>query len=491
MRPRVVIIGGGIAGLAASYALNGTVRSGLLAGVTLIEAGSRLGGKVHTERVDGFVIEAGADSFVTAKPAAVDLCTALGLANRLMTPRPPHAAYVLHRGRLEPLPEGLAMLVPSRLSAVFRSALFSLPEKLRMALEMLVLPRRDTCDESIGQFVTRRLGRAPADRVAAPLLAGIHAGDVDQLSVRATFPHLVELERRHGSLTLAGLARRWSSGHADGERPLFMTLIGGLQELVDRLTIQLDSIVVRTRCAAEAITTGADLPYTVRLSSGEQLPAHAVVVATPAYAAARLLRAANLAAASLADAVPYASTAVVALGFRREDVGHPLAGHGFVVPPAERRSVTGCTWVSSKWAHRAPADHVLLRCYTGTATDQRALDLDEAALVRQVVDELTPLLSLARSPVLTRVYRWHRAMPQYVVGHLDRLAALDRALQQTPGIVLAGAGYRGVGIPDCIRQGIEAAQGILALFSRPVQSVREGMRATEETSWRPGPRWFA
>lgn len=462
MSGHVVVIGGGIAGLAAAYALNQAASTGAVDGVTLVEASGRLGGKIITQRVGDFVIEGGPDSFLTVKPHAVDLARTVGLDEQLVETLSPRHVYVLHCGRLKPLPDGMATLIPQRLGPFLRSGLFSPLEKARFALEPFIAPNPNGTDESLGQFVHRRLGSAAVDRLAAPLLAGIHAGDVDAISLRATFPQLAEAERRHGSLTAAVLAHRRSPRSSDGSQSMFMTLAGGLQELVDGVAGRLDRVAVRTGVSVEGIARHPRRGYAVRLGNGEILAAEAVVLALPSPAAAALLMEISPAAAAVAASVSYVSTAAIALGFRRADVGHLLAGHGYVVARGEGLAHTACTWVSSKWPHRAPTGHVLLRCYAGRSGEQNALALHDNALVERVVKELTPLLGISAPPVMARVFRWRDAMPQYTVGHVDRIAALEHALLETPGISVAGAGYRGVGIPDCIRQGFEAAQQAVA-----------------------------
>lgn len=468
MSGAVVIIGGGVTGLAAAYELE---RAAGAATVTLLEGGPRLGGKIVTERQDGFVIEGGPDSFLTVKPHAVDLCRKLGLDDQLVATLWPRDVFVLSRGRLHPLPDGLVALVPTRLGQFIRSRLFSWPEKVRFALELLVPPHRNGADESVGAFVRRRLGRAAVDRLAAPLLAGIYAGDVDRLSLWATFPQLAEMERRYGSLVAAALRRRAAQGRAarhgtavgngGGEFGMFATLRGGLDILVNHLAGSLQRVTAhRGRTAVGVARDGRE--YQVILADGTRHHADTVIVTTPAFAAARLLGDVNPAAARALAAISYVSTAAVAFGFRRADIAHPLAGHGYVVAHREQALHTACTWVSSKWPGRVPRGHVLLRCYAGRASDQRAAAMADGELARAVLAELRPLLGVNGTPILTRVFRWADAMPQYDVGHLAHVAVIEEALRQTPGIIVTGAGYRGVGIPDCIRQGHEAAHAALA-----------------------------
>jgi oxygen-dependent protoporphyrinogen oxidase len=471
----VVVIGGGITGLAAAYALEAATPSGVLDTVMLLEADAPLGGKIVTERIEGFVIEGGPDSFFTLKPQALQFCRALGLEDQLVGTRAPRHVFVLHRGVLEPLPDGLATLVPTRLLPFVRSGLFSWPEKVRMVGEVLVPPHANGSDEAVGEFVRRRLGRAAVDRLAAPLLAGIYAGDIERQSLQATFPQLAEMESQHGSLVAATLRRRFARRRSGQVREreesvqrkesdglgTFATLRNGLDRLVDRAASSLRHVAVQTGSRVLAVGQVGH-QYRVYLADGAWIGADSVIVTTPAFAAAQLLRDLCPAAASALTQIPYVSTAAISLGFRREDVVHPLAGHGYVVARGEGLAHTACTWMSSKWAGRAPAGSVLLRCYAGRAGDQRALEGDDEHLVRTVLGELRPVLGISGQPLLVRVHRWQDAMPQYEVGHLARVTAVTDALRQTPGMLVAGAGYGGVGLPDCIRQGTEAAAAALA-----------------------------
>src|SRR2546425_4433068 len=458
-----VVIGGGITGLAAAHALNAAVSASLLDTATLLEAAPQLGGKIVTERMGGFVLEAGPDSFLTIKPEALELCRPLGLADQVVGTLAPRHVFVLSRGVLEPLPDGLAALVPTRLLPFLRSGLFSVWEKARMVGELVVSPHRDGAEESLGEFVRRRLGPAAVDRLAAPLLAGIYAGDVDRLSLQATFPQLAEMESHHGSLMMAAVRqqlrrrRRHPPGdHADEDDTdglgMFATLPDGLDHLVNRITDSLPHVGVRTGAPVRIITREGN-QYRIHLATGAYVDADVVIVTTPAHAAARLLRGLTPAAASALEQIPYVSTAAIALGFARADVAHPLAGHGYVVARGEGLAHTACTWTSSKWPLRTPANCVLLRCYVGRAGDTRALDEDDDSLVATVLAEVRPLLGITGPPLLARVHRWEDAMPQYEVGHLGRVEAITDALSQTPGVLVAGAGYGGSGFPDFISQG--------------------------------------
>ncbi len=465
-RPHVVVIGGGIAGLAAAYSL-ATDRRARDLGVTctLIEEEHRLGGKIRTERRGGCLIENGPDSFLASKPWAVELCRALGLADRLIGTRPGSPVHVAWRGRLHPLPAGMMFGIPTRLGPLARSGLLSPVEKLRIVLD-LVLPRGHAAKETLGGLLRRRLGDAAVDRLAGPLLGGIYAGDADALSAAATFPQLVAWEAQHRSLILAARAR-WHMRHASGPGapgPLFLSLPGGLQEMIDRLVASLGE----TRIWTGRRTTGLlhqpgcrEGDYAVVLDNGIRLDGDAIVLATPAYVTAPLLEWLAPAAAEELRTIPYVSTAAVTLAYRRGTIQHPLDGNGFVVARGEPLNITACTWLSSKWPHRAPAGIALLRCYLGAAGREAVVEEDDRRLTDLAREDLRAVMGIDAAPLFASVARWPMGMPQYPPGHLRRLEAIERDLGSLPGIALAGAGYRGIGIPDCIRQGTEAADRVM------------------------------
>ncbi|MDR7556706.1 MAG: protoporphyrinogen oxidase [Armatimonadota bacterium] len=482
--PHVVVVGGGIAGLAAAHAL-ATDAQARAAGIacTLIEADDRVGGKLRTEVIDGCLVECGPDAFLATKPWARDLCVALGLQDRLVSTRPGRGVYVAYRGKLRRLPDGLALGIPTRPLALVRAGLLSPADALRAAADLVLPRRRAADDESIGRLLRRRLGAATADRLVGPLLAGIYAGDAEALSVRATFPQLCEWERHYRSLILAGLAQSRRRAAAPrtapsaagpapqrqvvptGDSGVFLSLAGGMGELVDALLASVrDRVqVLRGVAVAQLVAPGGPQPvYTLRLEDGRVLRADGLVLAAPAFVAADLLAPLCPAAAAALRAVPYASTAAVTLAYRREAVAHPLDGHGFVVARGEPLAITACTWVSSKWPDRAPPDTVLLRCFLGRAGADAIVAADDATLVETARRDLRAVMGLDAVPRLVHVVRWPRAMPQYVPGHLARLSAIEAALAGLPRLALAGAGYRGIGVPDCIRQGQEAAARVLA-----------------------------
>ncbi len=463
----VLIVGGGIAGLSAAYGLaESTVSRDSPPQCTLVEAAPRLGGKILTERVGSFVIEGGPDSFLSQKPWAIELCRRLGLADRVIgTNQDRRKTYVYVKGRLEELPEGLALGVPTRLGPFLRSGLLSWKGKLRLGAELLIPRRRERGDESLGAFFRRRLGNEALERIIEPLMTGIYAGDADSLSIQATFPRFPEMERQTGSIVRALLGSwRRHQGAGPGGSP-FVTLQGGLSEMVQALTARLSPLPVLTGRRVRAVrVSGAPRRYEVVIEGTAPLAVDALILATPAYDAATLLEPLDDELSALLRGIPYASTATISLGFRRRDFSHRLDGYGFVVPRIEGRALLAVTWTSSKWSHRAPDDAVLLRAYVGGAGREAVLEQSDGGLVSLVRAELRDMMGITEVPVLAKVYRWPRAMPQYLVGHLERLAAIDERLARWPGLFLTGAGYRGVGIPDCIRDGLDTAERVRAYF---------------------------
>ena len=455
----VAIIGGGISGMAAAYELQ---RRGVSARV--VEAGSRPGGVIRTERYDGWVVDGGPDSLLVQKPAAVALCRELGIADRLVSTLTPRTAYILRDRRLHRIAEGSFLGFPLDVGSLARSSVFTIGGRLRMACEAVVPRGGGDEDESVGTFVRRRFGQEAVDYLAEPLLAGIHAGDVDRLSIRALFPRLLEAERQSGSVIRAFRAMR----ARPSPQGAFVSLPGGTGELVDALVKALTpGTVSLSRHVADI---HRHTHYRVDTAAGP-VEARAVILAVPAYIAASLLRVFDTSIAALAEATPYASTATVALGYRRDQVSHPMAGSGFVVPRAERSPLLAATWVTSKWPHRAPDGHVLMRGFLGGGRDPRRLDADDDELIGLVTDELRDLMRITGAPLFTRLFRWTRQSPQYEVGHLHRVATIDRQLTSIPGLFVTGSGFRAIGIPDCIADGRDVAARAGA-FVRALSAVR-------------------
>jgi oxygen-dependent protoporphyrinogen oxidase len=464
---KLVIVGGGVTALAAAHRAAELARErGAELDVRVVEARRRLGGTIATERADGFLVEAGPDSFLSEKPWALALCRRLGLEDRLVrTDDRFRKVFVWFHGRLHPLPDGFQLLAPTRLAPFATSTLFSWRGKARMALD-LMLPRGGGAvggdDESLGAFVRRRLGAEALERVAQPLVAGIYTADPEELSVAATMPRFVEVERRHRSVILGlrrGLAQAPLPGTSGARWSLFVTFAEGMQTLVTTLAHRLpDSAVVLGQRVAAVEREGAR--WRVTSADGVRFDADRVILAAEAHTAARLLRYVDPALATLLGEVEYAGAATVSLGFRRADVPHPLDGFGFVVPHSEGKAVLAATFSSVKYPERAPAGHVLIRCFLGGALNAEILREDDAGLVARVRRELGEALGVTAEPVLVRASRWPASMPQYRVGHLARVDAIERRAAALPGLHLAGAAYRGVGIADCVHSGEAAAEAL-------------------------------
>ncbi len=446
----VLVVGAGIAGLAAAFELQ---RRGV--SVRVVEASDRPGGVIRTERFDGWVIDAGPDSMLVQKPAAVALCRELGIAGRLISTLPPRTAYILRDGRLHPIAEGSFLGFPLSLRALLATSLFTIGGRLRMALEVAVPRRDDDEDEPVASFVRRRFGEEAVAYIADPLLAGIHAGDAERLSMRALFPRLVAAERQHGSVIRAFRALRMKPS----PQGAFVSLPGGVFELIEALTAALPPGTVVP--GARATDIRRDHGFTVDAPGG---PVHgrALVLAVPAWVTGGLLRSFDTTLAGLCERVPYASTATVAFGYRRDQVAHPLRGTGFVVPRVEHRALLAATWVTSKWPGRAPDGHVLLRGFLGGGRDPQRLERGDAELIETARDELSELLGITGAPLFARLYRWTRQSPQYEVGHQQRLAAIETRLAALPGVFVTGSGFRAIGIPDCIADGREVAAAAAA-----------------------------
>jgi len=461
MRYDAVIVGGGIAGLSVAYELQlRHVRC------VLLERAARPGGVILSEEVDGFTIDAGPDSLLAQKPDGIRLCEEIGLGPALVPTKPPRLAYVQRAGQLHPLPTSSVLGIPTQVGPFVATGLFSLRAKLRMAAEAFVPRRRDDTDESIGDFVTRRFGIEATTYLAEPLLAGIHAGDVNRLSIRSLFPRFVDTERTHGSLLRAFRAAPRAAS-PDGA---FRSLPGGLSQMIRALTLRLPGDAIRLNTSVRRLSPGDALqPFTIETDAGARLTSRAVILATPAFVTSALIREVDAEVARRCAEIPYASTATVILGFRRADIAHALNGSGFVVPRVENSGILAGSWMSSKWPNRAPADTALLRTFVGGARDPRALENPDEELVRRSLSALRPLIGLRGDPILTRVYRWARSTAQHEVGHAARVAAIDRGLTRRPGVFVTGSGFRGVGIPDCIADGRATARQVADYLATPAQ----------------------
>lgn len=454
---KAVVIGGGISGLTTAYRLR---RQGV--DVRLFEAGSRLGGNIRTVREGGFVFDAGPDSWVAAKPQAKALCEELGLGPRLMGPDERNRrVYILRKGRLIPMPEGMVLGLPARLFPFLSSELLPLRAKLRVLTEAL-RRRRLEGDPSIADFLGERFGREMADVVLEPLLGGVYAGDGRELSLRAAFPQLAAMAEKHGSILRA--VRAMQKGRPASKEPMFLTLRGGLGELVEALEKELRDVVQRdTKVTA---VTKADAGFEVRLASGDRIEAEHVVLALPAHAASSILAPLDPELSHELYGIPYVSTATVFFGWQRREVGHPLDATGFIVPVNERRHVMAATFVSSKWEGRAPEGQVLVRAFVGGGRDESILASSDEKLVELARKELGPALGVQAEPSFVRVIRYDRASPQPALGHLERMKRIAARLEAFPGLHVIGNAYEGVGIPDCVRHADRVAATIAKAAQR-------------------------
>jgi oxygen-dependent protoporphyrinogen oxidase len=463
MLPSVVILGGGITGLATAHAL---LRPAGAFDITLLEREPQLGGNIKTVRRDGFVLDGGPDSWVASKPHATALAKSLGLEPRFIpTRRENRHVYIAWEGALHPLPEGMVLGIPTEIMPIVRTPLFSWDAKLRMGLEPLIPPRAwlGDEDESIGDFVARRLGDEVAQRLAGPLLGGIFAGDAGELSVRAAFPQFVEAETRHGSIVRAMRALRAARKSAGGEGSAFLSLEGGLGELIDAVAAKVAGQVnIRTGTAAQRVEARVSGGFRVTLANGETLDADDLVLASPLPVTATLARTIDPVLADALGAFDAASTATAFLAYPESAIERPLDATGFLVPREMRSPILASTWVSSKWEHRAPAGTVLLRVFFGGSTGEAILDNSDDELVALAQGELRSLMGIEAAPLFSHVFRFTRASPQPRVGHLARVRVVKERLTRWPGLYVAGNGFEGSGIPDCVKFAEETAGAILA-----------------------------
>ena len=466
---RIAIIGGGISGLSAALTLEEHRRTGAAVDYVLYESSPRLGGVLRTDRIDGCIVEAGPDSFITEKPWAAELCRALGLGDQLIGSNDvDRKTYILVRGRLIAIPDGLMFMVPTKILPTAFSPLFSWKTKLRMAQELFHPLRALDKDESVASLVERHYGAEMVERLADPLLSGIYGGEAASLSVRAVLPRFAEMERIHGSLGRAMLAARKKVVQVTKQPapPLFTSLKNGMQQMVESLVSRLPPSSLLANVPVRAIqpeeggwtvTVGRE----ARTASPQSDHFDRVILAVPSHAAAQLLSGCSAELSAELAAIHYSSSITVGLGYDR-DVRQALPpGFGFLVPRSEGKRLLAATFVHNKFPHRAPQDRALLRCFLAGTNAEEVWGLRDDQIIGTVRNDLQKILGLRAEPVFARVYKWKSAMAQYGVGHLERLERIERLRQQLPGLALAGNGYRGIGVPDCIRSGRDAAKEVL------------------------------
>jgi oxygen-dependent protoporphyrinogen oxidase len=464
---RIAIIGGGISGLSAAFTIEEKRQSGTEVRYVLFESSPRLGGVLVTDHVDGCLVEAGPDSFLTEKPWAADLCGRIGLGDQLIGSNDSERkTYIVAKGKLVVMPDGLMFMVPTKIISTVFSPLFSWRTKMRMAAEWFHPPHKASEDETVAEMVRRHYGPEMVELLADPLLSGVYGGEASGLSVRAVLPRFADMESKHGSLGRAMLESRKQARKKMGAaanvpaRPLFTSLKDGMQQMVDAVVARLDAKALKTSAVVQSVIR-QDNGWTV--CAGYQTDQFdAVIIATPAHAAADVLESTDENLARDLSEIKYSSSVTVTLGYD-EKVRRALPpGFGFLVPRSEGHRMLAATFVHNKFPHRAPENRALVRCFLGGARDEPILEMGEKEILEIVRGELRQIISLNAEPLFARVYKWKSAMAQYSVGHLERLQRIEALRQKLPGLALAGNGYNGIGVPDCVRSGTEAAGKVLA-----------------------------
>ena len=465
MPKRIAIIGGGISGLSAAYGLEERRMRGVPVEYVLFETSPRLGGVLVTDRVQDCLVEAGPDSFLTEKPWAIELCKKIDLGDQLIGSNDSQRkTYILVKNKLVVMPDGLMFMVPTKILPTVFSPLFSLRTKMRMAAEWFHPPRTASEDETVAELVARHYGPEMVDRLADPLLSGVYGGEASQLSVRAVLSRFADMEAKHGSLGRAMLAARKKMGTNPNRTvpALFTSLKDGMQQMVNALVKRLEAKALRTSSPVECVMA-ENGGFTVSAGYASD-HFDAVIVATPAPAAASLLRMTHEKLATELDGIHYSSSVTVTLGYD-ENVRRSLPpGFGFLVPRSEGRRMLAATFVHNKFPHRAPENRALVRCFLGGARDQAILNSKEEEILRIVRKELKEISGIAAEPLFARVYKWRSAMAQYEVGHMERLQRIQSHCESLPGLVLAGNAFTGIGVPDCVRSGTQAADRLSSVF---------------------------
>jgi oxygen-dependent protoporphyrinogen oxidase len=472
---RIAIIGGGISGLSAAYQLEKARSTGADLEYTLFESAQRLGGSMYSDRIEGCLVEAGPDSFLTEKPWAAALCAELGIADQLIGSNDAQRkTFIVVNGRLVEMPDGLMFMVPTKIVPTALSPLFSWRTKLRMMRELLHPPRAMHTDETVAELVERHFGSEVVDRLADPLLSGVYGGDAAKLSARAVLPRFVEMEEKYGSLSRAMLASRKKMMQAATHqlaRPLFTSLKDGMQQMVDAIAERLDPAAIRLRQRIRAIYPDRGA-WRLAIDMGGNETYDAVILATPANVAGTLLEGVDADLARDLLGITYSSSVTVTLGYHIDQLAHLPEGFGFLVPRSEGTRMLACTFVHNKFPHRAAEDKGILRCFLGGARDEAVLGLTDDEILDTVRRELLDIVKLDARPMFARVYRWRGAMAQYEAGHIARVGRIERRVGEIAGLALAGNAYHGIGVPDCIRSGMDAAKAVAELTAEPQAAQR-------------------
>lgn len=460
---RIAIIGGGISALACAVNLK---EKGF--DFTIFEKERSCGGKLLTEKFGDLTVEGGPDSYLPEKFWSVQLIKKVGLEPEMLCSNDEHkGTFIYSEGRLHPLPEGVMLMVPTMILPLIKSGLISWPGKMRMGLELLAPTRKDHKDESLAEFVTRRLGKECLDKIAEPLVAGIHTSNPDNMSVQAIFPRFIEMEQKSGSLIRGMIAAMKRTPPPDINAPkmtYFMSLKSGMAELTRACTAYIGEERIKTGTPVAAVEkkNGA---YRLIYENGAAADFDAVVLATPSYVTEELLKPVDADLCRRLAAIAWSSSATVSLAFKKADIKNPLPGFGFIVPRIENRKINACTWSSVKWSYRAPTETILIRSFVGGGHHEELVSLSDEELCSTVLQELQEITGIKAQPVFFKTYRWFRGMPKYTVGHQERIAGIDEQLGKQRGLFLIGCSYRGIGIGDCARSGFETASALEELFS--------------------------
>ncbi len=456
MSKKIAIIGSGISALACATILKEKGYD-----FKIFEMENRIGGKILTADMDGFTVEYGPDSYLPEKFWSVQLIKKVGLQDEMLTTNDEFkGTYIYSNKKLHPLPEGVMLMVPTMIMPLAKSSLISWPGKIRMGLELFIPPKKDNSDESLAEFVTRRLGRECLEKIAEPLVAGIHTSNPDNMSVLATFPRFVEMEKKYGSLIKGMLvAKKMAPPKKDGgpKMTYFMSIKKGMQYLVERIAdfIGRENIFLSKELSlVEKNASG----YRLIFKDGEKQEFDALVLSTPSYVTRHILRDMDFELSNLLSDIDWSSSATVNMAYRKEDIKVALKGFGFIVPRIENRRINACTYSSIKWSYRAPDGYLLLRTFVGGGHHEEIVNLDDKEIVNIVLEEMKDIVGIDAKPVFTKVCRWIKGMPKYTVGHLDRINNIFNRLKNHKNLYLIGCSYKGIGIGDCVKSGFDAAE---------------------------------